>query len=55
MDRSMTRFSQLMNHFPKSEFKTIVKKENADRYLKNFKTWDLLNVMLYGQSVKQNH
>lgn len=49
MNKSMTRFSQLMNHFPKREFHKIVKEEKCDKYLKTLKTWDMLNVMLYGQ------
>lgn len=45
----MTRFSQLLNHFPKNAFKKIITEEKADRYLKSFKTWDLLHILLYGQ------
>ncbi|MCB1595754.1 MAG: IS4 family transposase [Gammaproteobacteria bacterium] len=45
----MTRFSQLLNHFPKNAFKKIIANEKADRYLKSFKTWDLLHILLYGQ------
>ena len=46
---SMTRFSQLLKLFPKSSFQQAVKKHKADHYVKNFKSWDLLVTMLYGQ------
>jgi len=46
---SMTRFSQLLKLFPRSTFQQSVKETKADRYVKNFKSWDLLVTMLYGQ------
>lgn len=49
MKQSMTRFSELLNFFPRNEFKKIVKKENADKHLRKFKSWNLLTTMLYGQ------
>jgi putative transposase len=46
---SMTRFSELLKLFPKTSFDKIVKASKADHYVKNFKSWDLLVTMLYGQ------
>ena len=46
---SMTRFSQLLKHFPKATFNKIVHSTGADRYVKKFKSWDLITLMIYGQ------
>lgn len=46
---SMTRFSELLKLFPKTSFDRHVKESKADHYVKNFKSWDLLVTMLYGQ------
>ena len=47
MKKNITRFSQLMNYFPTNVFKKIIKAEQADKYVKKFKTMNLMNVMLY--------
>ena len=52
MKKNITRFSQLMNYFPTNTFKKIIKTEQADKYVKKFKTINLMNVMLYGQIVQ---
>jgi len=52
MNKNITRFSQLMNYFPTNTFKKIIKSEQADKYVKKFKTMNLMNIMLYGQIVQ---
>lgn len=46
---SSTRFSQVFNLIPHSNFSRSVSEVNADKYVKKFKCNDLLKVMIYGQ------
>ncbi len=46
---SLTTFQQLMKALPRATFDKSVKRHNADKYLKKFKSWNHLIAMLYGQ------
>jgi putative transposase len=46
---SISNFQQLMKGLPRGTFDKIVKRRNADRCLKKFRSWDHLIVMLYAQ------
>lgn len=46
---SLTTFQQLMKGLPRATFDKSVKRHNADKYLKKFKSWNHLIAMLYGQ------
>jgi len=42
-------FSQLLHHFPRTEFATLVKKRKAERYAKGFACWTQFVAMLFCQ------
>jgi len=42
-------FSQLLHHFPRTEFATLVKKHKAERYAKGFTCWTQFVAMLFCQ------
>ncbi len=42
-------FSQLLNHFPRAEFASLVRKNNAERYAKGFDCWTQFVAMLFCQ------
>lgn len=46
---SISNFQQLMKGLPRGTFDKFVKRRNADKYLKTFRNWDHLIVMLYAQ------
>ena len=44
-----TRFAQMLQALPHQLFKAAVKRCGADRYAKQFTSWDLLITLIYGQ------
>ena len=46
---SSTRFSQVLDLIPQSNFSRSVSEVNADKYAKKIKCTDVLKVMIYGQ------
>jgi len=46
---SSTRFAQMLQALPHQLFKAAVKRCGADRYAKQFTSWDLLVTLIYGQ------
>jgi hypothetical protein len=44
-----TIFSQVLNLIPRHQFETIVKKHNADRYVKYFSCWQQLITLVFAQ------
>ncbi|WP_265065085.1 IS4 family transposase [Pseudomonas sp. B21-056] len=46
---SSTRFSQMLQALPHQLFKNAVKRCGADRYAKQFSSWDLLVTLIFGQ------
>lgn len=46
---SSTRFSQMLQALPHQQFKAAVKRCKADRYAKQFTSWDLLVTLIFGQ------
>jgi len=42
-------FSQLLHHFPRTEFTAVVKKHRAERYAKGFSCWTQFVAMLFCQ------
>ncbi|MGH8716726.1 MAG: IS4 family transposase [Burkholderiales bacterium] len=46
---SSTRFSQILQALPYQLFNTAVQRCGADRYAKQFRSWDLLVTLIYGQ------
>ncbi|WRH94507.1 IS4 family transposase [Pseudomonas fluorescens] len=44
-----TRFAQMLQALPHQLFKAAVKRCGADRYAKQFTSWDLLVTLIYGQ------
>ncbi len=46
---SLTIFQQLLKSLPRSTFDKSVKRHNADKYTKRFKSWNHLIAMVYGQ------
>jgi len=46
---SSTRFAQMLQALPHQLFKTAVKRCGADRYAKQFTSWDLLVTLIFGQ------
>lgn len=49
---SSTRFAQMLQALPHQLFKAAVKRCGADRYAKQFTSWDLLITLIYGQLVQ---
>lgn len=46
---SNTRFAQMLQALPHQLFKSAVKRCGADRYAKQFTSWDLLVTLIFGQ------
>lgn len=46
---SISNFQQLMKGLPRGTFDKFVKRRNADKFVKKFRHWDHLIVMLYAQ------
>ena len=45
-------FSQLLHHFPRTEFASRVKKHKAERYAKGFDCWTQFVAMLFCQMAR---
>jgi len=50
MSHSNTVLSQILHLVPKEKFNSIVKKYNAEAYVKHFKCWNQMAVMFYSQA-----
>ena len=46
---SITTFNELLKGLPRSTFDSVVRRHQADKYIKRFKHWNHLIVMLYAQ------
>ena len=46
---TISRFRELLNHFPRGVFDRSVEKHQADKHRKGFSCWQQLVVMVYGQ------
>lgn len=46
---SISTFRNLLKGFPRSDFDKVVRRRNADKYVKRFGHWDHLIAMLYAQ------
>ncbi len=42
-------FSQLLRHFPRTEFAALVKQHRAERHAKEFACWDQFVAMMFCQ------
>ncbi|MBF0589736.1 MAG: DUF4372 domain-containing protein, partial [Magnetococcales bacterium] len=49
MVKTSSLFSQLLIHFPRTEFATLVKKHGAERGAKGFTCWNQFVSMLFCQ------
>jgi hypothetical protein len=47
MANAVSLFSQLLRHFPRTEFASLVKKHGAERHAKGFACWDQFVAMLF--------
>ena len=47
MANAVSLFSQLLRHFPRTEFAFLVKKHGAERHAKGFACWDQFIAMLF--------
>ena len=47
MASAVSLFSQLLRHFPRTEFASLVKKHGAERHAKGFTCWDQFIAMLF--------
>ncbi len=52
MNNVTSLFSQLLHHFPRTEFAALVKKHNAEYGSKGFKCWTQFVAMLFCQLAK---
>ena len=49
MNRGRTVFAQLVDYFPKRDFRRVVKKYNGDYGIRSFSCWDQFLCMVFAQ------